>query len=369
MKIKSKMLIASALVCSMLLAGCGSNTDTGSQNAGSGTTASETTGSAASTSSVAADEPVSQEIFAMDTYMTVTAYGEHAQEAVEDAAAEIQRLDALLSIGEEDSEISKLNAGGSIVLSDDTGKMITKALELYDSTGGAFDITVLPLMEAWGFTTQDYHVLSDETIAEILKKVGADKLEWDADTNTMTLGEGQEIDLGGIAKGFTSSRIMQIFREDGVTSGMVSLGGNVHLLGTKVDGSKWRIGIQDPNDLTDMLGVLEVYDCAVITSGGYERYFEEDGVTYHHIIDPATGKPSDSGVTSVTIVSEDGTLADGLSTALFVMGVDKASEYWKQHTEEFDAILADESGNVYVTEGIADSFTCDDYNVIVITKD
>lgn len=369
MKIAGKRLVVSALVCSMLLAGCGSNADTASGNAGSGTAASETTGSAASTSSVAADEPVSREIFAMDTYMTVTAYGEHAQEAVEDAAAEIQRLDALLSIGEEDSEISKLNENGSIVFSDELGEMITKALKLYDSTDGAFDITVLPLMEAWGFTTEDYHVLSDETIAEILQKVGADKLEWDADTNTMTLGEGQEIDLGGIAKGFTSSRVMEIFREDGVTSGMVSLGGNVHLLGTKVDGSKWRVGIQDPNDSTDMLGILEVDDCAVITSGGYERYFEEDGVIYHHIIDPATGKPANSGMTSVTIVSEDGTLADGLSTALFVMGVDKASEYWKQHADEFDAILADEEGNVYITEGIADSFTCDDYNVTVITTE
>lgn len=367
MIVKNKIWIAAALVCSMLLAGCGSGTNTTSKDMGSEVTAGETTGSAEGSLS-AADEPVSQEVFAMDTYMTVTAYGEHAQTAVDDAVAEIERLDALLSIGKEESEISKLNTSGSAALSEDTSEMITKALELYDSTGGAFDITVLPLMEEWGFTTEDYQVPSDETIAEILKKVGADQLKWDVDTNTMTLGQGQEIDLGGIAKGFTSSRIMEIFKEDGVTCGMVSLGGNVHLLGTKVDGSEWRVGIQDPNNTADMLGILEADDCAVITSGGYERYFEQDGVTYHHIIDPATGRPSDSGVTSVTIVSKDGTLADGLSTSLFVMGIDKASEYWKQHADEFDAVLADEDGNVYVTEGIADSFTCD-YDVTVITKD
>ncbi|MCD8355775.1 MAG: FAD:protein FMN transferase [Clostridia bacterium] len=369
MRFKSKIWIASALVCSMLLAGCGSGTNTTPKDTGSAAVTEETAGSAAGSSSPAADEPVSQEVFAMDTYMTVTAYGEHAQDAVDDAVAEIERLDALLSIGKVDSEISKLNVNGSAVLSEDTSEMITKALELYESTGGAFDITVLPLMEEWGFTTEDYQVPSDETIAEILKKVGADQLEWDADTNTMTLGQGQEIDLGGIAKGFTSSRIMEIFKEDGVTCGMVSLGGNVHLLGTKVDGSEWRVGIQDPNNTENILGILEADDCAVITSGGYERYFEQDGVTYHHIIDPATGRPSDSGVTSVTIVSKDGTLADGLSTSLFVMGIDKASEYWKQHADEFDAVLADEDGNVYVTEGIADSFTCDDYDVTVITKD
>ena len=140
---------------------------------------------------------------------------------------------------------------------------------------------------------------------------------------------------------------------------MVSLGGNVHLLGTKQDGSAWRVGIQDPNNTDDMLGVLEANDCAVITSGAYERNFEKDGVTYHHIVDPATGKPSNSGLTSVTIVSKDGTLADGLSTSLFVMGKDKAIAYWKQHADEFDTILVDKDRNVYITEGIAGNFSPD----------
>lgn len=120
-----------------------------------------------------------------------------------------------------------------------------------------------------------------------------------------------------------------------------------------------RVGIQDPNNTDDMLGVLEANDCAVITSGAYERNFEKDGVTYHHIIDPATGKPSNSGLTSVTIVSKDGTLADGLSTSLFVMGKDKAIAYWKQHADEFDTILVDKDRNVYITEGIAGNFSPD----------
>ena len=295
----------------------------------------------------------------MDTYMTVTAYGDNAQKGVTDAVAEIQRLDNLLSIGKEDSEISKLNKSGCAALSDDTAVMVTKALDLYKSTGGAFDITVLPLMELWGFTTQEYYVPTEDEIQSTLQRVGADKLTWDESTKTLTLGDKQEIDLGGIAKGFTSSRIMEIFKKDGVTCGMVSLGGNVHLLGTKQDGSAWRVGIQDPNNTDDMLGVLEANDCAVITSGAYERNFEKDGVTYHHIIDPATGKPSNSGLTSVTIVSKDGTLADGLSTSLFVMGKDKAIAYWKQHADEFDTILVDKDRNVYITEGIAGNFSPD----------
>lgn len=352
MRYKVRLILASAVIAGMLLTGCGTASDT--KDTGS---ASETQTTSSTTSS--STEPVSQEIFAMDTYMTVTAYGDNAQKGVTDAIAEIQRLDNLLSIGKEDSEISKLNKSGSAALSDDTAVMVTKALDLYKSTGGAFDITVLPLMELWGFTTQDYYVPTEEEIQSTLQRVGADKLTWDESTKTLTLGDKQEIDLGGIAKGFTSSRIMEIFKKDGVTCGMVSLGGNVHLLGTKQDGSAWRVGIQDPDNTDDMLGVLEASDCAIITSGAYERNFEKDGVTYHHIIDPATGKPSNSGLTSVTIVSKDGTLADGLSTSLFVMGKDKAIAYWKQHADEFDTILVDKDRNVYITEGIAGNFAPD----------
>lgn len=352
MKYKLRLILASAVVASMLLTGCGTASNT--KNTGS---ASETQTTNSTTTS--STQPVSQEIFAMDTYMTVTAYGDNAQKGVTDAVAEIQRLDNLLSIGKEDSEISKLNKSGSAALSDDTAVMVAKALDLYKSTGGAFDITVLPLMELWGFTTQEYYVPTEDEIQSTLQRVGADKLTWDESTQTLTLGDKQEIDLGGIAKGFTSSRIMEIFKQDGVTCGMVSLGGNVHLLGTKQDGSAWRVGIQDPNNTDDMLGVLEANDCAVITSGAYERNFEKDGVTYHHIIDPATGKPSNSGLTSVTIVSKDGTLADGLSTSLFVMGKDKAIAYWKQHADEFDTILVDKDRNVYITEGIAGNFSPD----------
>ena len=352
MKYKLRLILASAVVASMLLTGCGTASNT--KHTGS---ASETRTTNSTTAS--STQPVSQEIFAMDTYMTVTAYGDNAQKGVTDAVAEIQRLDNLLSIGKEDSEISKLNKSGSAALSDDTAFMVAKALDLYKSTGGAFDITVLPLMELWGFTTQEYYVPTEDEIQSTLQRVGADKLTWDESTKTLTLGDKQEIDLGGIAKGFTSSRIMEIFKKDGVTCGMVSLGGNVHLLGTKQDGSAWRVGIQDPNNTDDMLGVLEANDCAVITSGAYERNFEKDGVTYHHIIDPATGKPSNSGLTSVTIVSKDGTLADGLSTSLFVMGKDKAIAYWKQHADEFDTILVDKDRNVYITEGIAGNFSPD----------
>ena len=285
------------------------------------------------------EESASQDIFAMDTYMSVTAYGADAESAVSDAIAEIERLDALLSTGETDSEIYKLNQNGGGSISEDTSYLLERALEIWKSTDGCFEIGIYPLMQEWGFTDGNYKVPDKETLQKLLPLADSSKIDFNEKDQTVSFEQdGMEIDFGGIAKGYTSGRIMDIFREHGITSGMVSLGGNVQVLGIKTDGSQ----------------------CAVITSGGYERYFEQNGKTYQHILDPKTGYPADSGLISVTIVSADGTLADGLSTSLFVMGKEKAVAYWRAHSEEFDAILVEKDGTVSVTENIADQFTPDD---------
>lgn len=304
------------------------------------------------------NEEASKDIFAMDTYMTVTAYGAKAQEAVDEAKAEIQRLDELLSTGNEESEIAQLNQNKSAILSEDAGYLVERALELNKETDGAFDIAIYPVMEAWGFPTQNYQVPTADTLESLLKLADASQIIYDENSRKISFGrEGMKIDLGGIAKGYTSSRIMDIYKENNISSGLVNLGGNVQALGTKPDGSKWRVAVQSPDDTEDYLGILSVEDKAVITSGGYERYFEQDGKTYHHIIDPKTGYPAENGLTSVTVVSEDGTLADGLSTSLFIMGKDKAIEFWRVHSDEFDIIMLTDEGKLYVTEGIQDDFS------------
>ena len=150
---------------------------------------------------------------------------------------------------------------------------------------------------------------------------------------------------------------MDIYKENNISSVLVNLGVNVQALWTKPDGSTWRVAVQSPDDTEDYLGILSVEDKAVITSGGYERYFEQDGKTYHHIIDPKTGYPAENGLTSVTVVSEDGTLADGLSTSLFIMGKEEAIEFWRAHSDEFDIIMLTDEGKLYVTEGIQDDFS------------
>ena len=304
------------------------------------------------------NEEASKDIFAMDTYMTVTAYGAKAQEAVDEAEAEIQRLDELLSTGNEESEIAQLNQNKSATLSEDAGYLVERALELNKETDGAFDIAIYPVMEAWGFPTQNYQVPTADTLESLLKLADASQIIYDEDSRKISFDrEGMKIDLGGIAKGYTSSRIMDIYKENNISSGLVNLGGNVQALGTKPDGSKWRVAVQSPDDTEDYLGILSVEDKAVITSGGYERYFEQDGKTYHHIINPKTGYPAENGLTSVTVVSEDGTLADGLSTSLFIMGKEEAIEFWKAHSEEFDIIMLTDEGKLYVTEGIQDDFS------------
>ena len=187
-----------------------------------------------------------------------------------------------------------------------------------------------------------------------------------SEEDTITLGENQEIDLGGIAKGYTGQKLTEIFRQYGVDSALVSLGGNVQAIGSKPDGSSWKVGIRDPEgSQQDYVGVLAVQDEAVVTSGGYERYFEENNEKYIHIIDTRTGYPAKSDLLSVTIVAEDGTLADGLSTALYVMGYQKALEFWMEHQENFDVIFITDTHEIYVSPDLEEKFQSEEnWNVI-----
>ena len=377
MKLKKVLLVC--LIPAFVISGCGKTTKDETGNiTKQETTAEESAQDEQETGNTETEasgkdpnektEEASRDLFAMDTYMTLTAYGEHAQEAVDKAAERVEALDALLSTGDENSEIYQLNQKGEATLSEDGGYLVERALELYDKTEGAFDIAIYPVMQAWGFPTQEYHVPDDATLKEKLILADASKVNYDKDTRKISFDrDGMEIDLGGIAKGYTSAQIMQIYQDCGVTSGLVNLGGNVQALGCKTDGSKWKVAIQSPDDTEDYLGILEIENQAVITSGGYERYFEENGKKYHHIIDSNTGYPSDSDLTSVTIICADGTTADALSTSLFIMGKEKAAQFYKSTDIEFDMILVDSDKNVYISEGIKDLFTSD-YNVTVVNK-
>ena len=319
----------------------------------------------AQSESVSENDKYSSDIFAMDTYMSLTAYGAKAEDAVTEAIHEIQRLAAMFSVGNTDSDVTTANMQGSATVSDETAYLVEQSLEISRKTDGAFDITIYPVMELWGFTTKNYKVPQADELQETLKRVSYENVS--LKDHELVLKNNAQIDFGGIAKGYTSSRVMQIFKEYGIEHGMVNLGGNVQTLGTKTDGTAWRVAIQSPQGGNQYLGVLETSDQAVITSGGYERYFEENGVTYHHIIDPKTGYPSDSDLTSVTIVCADGTKADALSTSFFVMGLQKAESFYENTDLDFDVILLTKDNQIYISEGIAQNFTSD-YTVNVLKK-
>lgn len=302
-------------------------------------------------------EPEKANFFAMDTAMDFTIYGD--ADLLDESKDIISSLEKSVSVTDEDSRIYAINHAGTGTLSEPSADLMKKALELCRRTDGALDISIYPIVKAWGFTTGNYQVPSEENIQTLLPSVNYTKIQYDAAAETVTLPEGMEIDLGSVAKGYAGQLVAQMLRNHGVKSALMNLGGNVQTVGGKPDGSPWRIGIKDPQG-QDAMMVLSILDQAVVTSGGYERYFEQDGQKYWHIMNPFTGHPADSGLLSVTIVGDDGIICDGLSTALFVMGLEKATEFWLQ-SSDFEAVFVTTEGEVYITEGLKDDFSLTEY--------
>lgn len=309
-------------------------------------------------------------VYAMDTVMTLRAYADtDVNPALANISGAIEALEKKISVTDENSEISKANSStGPVELSDDTAEIVSRALEICQSTYGILDISVYPVVRSWGFTTGEYKVPNYNDLNAMLKKVDYSKISMNG--NTLTLAPGQQIDLGSVAKGYVGDLAADMLKESGVQSAVLDLGGNVRLVGSNTNGQPWKVGIQDPLDASKYFGIISASDKSLVTSGGYNRYFEADGKTYWHIIDPRNGHPADNGVISATIVGDDGLMCDGLSTATFIMGVNDAFDYWRK-TGGFDMLLMTKHGHIYITPGLEDSFTlldeyADDYIVEVV---
>ncbi len=347
--------VFSVLILIIMLVGCSNEKEVSTSKTTSTTTVNDSI-------------PASKEFFAMDTYMEVNAYGDNGEKAVAKAEKEVNKLDSILSTGKSTSEISKLNKNKKQVVSEGTMSLIKDSIKISKETTGAFNPTIYPLMELWGFTTKNYYVPKENEITPLLNHMDIDNINIDESKNEVSFNDSNmKIDLGAIAKGYTSSKIIDIFKDNNIKSGMVTLGGNVQVLGKKPDGSLWKVGIQNPISESEYLGVLQTSDKAVITSGGYERNFTRNGKTYHHILDPSNGYPANNGLTSVTIISSDGTLADALSTSLFVMGKDKSIDFYKKSNYNFDFILYTSDNKLIISEGIKDTFSSD-LNIKVVNK-
>lgn len=345
----------SVLILIIILVGCSSEKEVNTSKSATTTTVNDTI-------------PASKEFFAMDTYMEVNAYGDNGEKAVDKAEKEVNKLDDILSTGKSTSEISKLNKNKKQVVSEDTMSLIKESIKISKETNGAFNPTIYPLMELWGFTTKNYYVPKKAEINPLISHMDINNINIDDSKNEVSFNDSNmKIDLGAIAKGYTSSKIIDIFKDNNIKSGMVTLGGNVQVLGKRPDGSLWKVGIQNPISEDEYLGVLQTSDKAVITSGGYERNFTKNGKTYHHILDPSNGYPANNGLTSVTIISSDGTLADALSTSLFVMGKDKAIDFYKKSNYNFDFILYTSDNKLIISGGIEDIFSSD-LDIKVVNK-
>ncbi len=288
----------------------------------------------------------SQSFTAMNTFMTVSLYSSSAKKSREVCTLvqkRIEELEGLLSTTLPFSEVYKINHSESqpSSLSPDLQSLLDFSLELYQKTGGAFNPALYPLIREWGFTTGDYKVPSQERIEKLLQHTDFSKLYED---------EKIELDFGAVRKGYAADQALLILKENGIKSALLDFGGNIQALGSKPDGSLWKIGIKNPWD-GGVACALSLESKAVVTSGGYERYFEKDGEKYIHIFDPATGHPSQSDLESVTIICESGKYADALSTALFVMGSDVAVDWWRANPD-FDFILITKSGSLLYSEGL-----------------
>ena len=278
-------------------------------------------------------KPLEQTFFSMNTVMHFRIWGKDSDVGYGRMITKLQNLESSWSAVSEDSILWQLNNHNHLFqLEPGQAALLAKAEALSRRTDGAFNPMLRTLSEAWGFYDEQYRVPTQEEINDALSDP-----HWD---------------LGGALKGFAGQKCVDLLSDLKIDRALLNLGGNVQTYGSKPDGTPWKVGIQNP-DGGDYVGIVSVTGTmAVVTSGDYQRYFEKDGVRYHHILDPETGYPADSGLRSVTVISADGLTADCLSTALFVMGLERGSSFWRE-SDDFEAVFITADGSIYATEGVS----------------
>jgi len=304
------------------------------------------------------DPVVSRTGFALNTAVSIDLYGSYDPAIAEDAIALCASYETVFSRTDPDSELCRLNAGELTEASPELAEVLTMALSYARLSNGAFDPTLGALSDLWQFTADHPQVPPDEAIDEALEGSGYERVALDG--CRVSLPSGCHVDLGGIAKGYIAGRVRDFLAEQGVASAIINLGGNLYCLGTKPDGSPFRVGVQYPyRERDQVIAALEVSDVSVVTSGVYERYFEEDGVLYHHILDPATGCPVRNNLLSVTVISPSSVQADALSTACFVLGLEKGMALVDRIDDTY-AIFLTEDFSLHCSAGLRETYAVTD---------
>ena len=302
--------------------------------------------------------------FQLGTLVELSIYEGGSKNIIAEAFALISNLEDKLSRNKELSEVSgiNINAGISAVeVSDDTYFIINKSIYYSELSKGFFDITIGPIVSLWGIGTQDAKVPSAAEINSLIGLIDYQKIKLTSSKNMVFLEEkGMEIDLGAIAKGFIADKVYELFKEDGVKGAIINLGGDVRLLGRKPDssdGKLFRIGIQDPFEKRGVpVGIYEGENISIVTSGVYERYYEEDGIKYHHIFDPKTGYPVDNDIMGISVITQEAIDGDAISTSLFFLGSKEALAL-AEKLKDIEVIIITKDKKIILSKGIGAKFT------------
>ena len=299
--------------------------------------------------------------YAMGTYVQQTVFGKNGEAAAKAASSSVKDLENLISWRIEDSDVARLNAAAGtdwITVDPKTAALLAVSLDVAQKSGGAFDPTILPVSSLWDFGGDNQHLPSDADLKKFDAYVDYRNLRVDTQSSAASLKlHYMAIDLGGIGKGAACDEAVEAYRKAGADYGIIAVGGSVGVYGSKPDGSPWRIAVRDPkagDGQADAMGQIELTSGFVSTSGTYEKYFTENGVTYHHLLNPKTGYPENNGLISVTVKANNGALSDALSTACFVLGREKGEALLAQYGA--DGVFIDTAGKVYVTAGLKESF-------------
>ncbi len=300
------------------------------------------------------EDNASLDFFLMDTYMSLSVTASNADSVISESYQKISEIEKAISRTDENSDVYKLNNshGEIIKVSDITYDILSIAIDCAIKTQGIFDPTISSITELWDIGSAEASVPPDHEIKNALSSVSYNNIILHADNNVQLLN-GAQIDLGAMGKGYAADKVVEIYKKHNATQGIITLSGNIYFYGEKEDGTLWNVGIKDPDNIKEVNISLETKATSIVTSGAYERFFEQDEIIYHHIFDTSTGYPTQQDLKSVSVICESSVLADIYSTALFAMGFDAAIEFSKN--ENINVILIRENNELYVSEKIAES--------------
>jgi FAD:protein FMN transferase len=303
--------------------------------------------------------PLTKTELVMGTVCTISLYDNKDEKIINETFERLKELENILSINKLGTEIDKVNEMSGkepVKVSDDTFIVLAQGLKYSKLSQGSLDITIGPLVKLWGIGTDAAKLPTQNEINDKKSLINYNDLALDETNKTVFLKkENMIIDLGAIAKGYAADEVAEILTKNNVKSSIIDLGGNIFALGSKVDGTNWKIGIQDPeNSRGESIGYIEVVNKSVVTSGIYERFFEANGKNYHHILNPQTGYPYENEILGVSIISNKSIDGDALSTTLFSLGIEKGLEFVNSQ-EGVEALFLSKDHNIYLTQGLKDN--------------